>query len=148
MSETRTREQYNKIAARYEHRWQNYLRYTLGFLKVWSQIAPEKTVLDIACGTGLFEAYVCADQPHQRMTGIDLSTNMLAVAQQRFRSNRNLLFYNASATALPFAAASFDIVVSANALHYFDDPLVVLAEMRRVLKQAAKLSFLTGAAIF
>ncbi len=72
--------------------------------------------------------------PEQRMVGVDLSVKMLEIAQQKCQACPNVTFCDASSSALPFPDHSFDMVVSASALHYFDQPEVSLGEMRRVLK--------------
>jgi ubiquinone/menaquinone biosynthesis C-methylase UbiE len=43
---------------------------------------------------------------------------------------------------LPFDNDSFDVIVSANSFHYFDDPVASLKEMRRVLKPDGKVIIL------
>ena len=48
----------------------------------------------------------------------------------------------ASASRLPFGSNSFDVIVSANSFHYFDEPLAALKEMRRVLKPDGKVIIL------
>jgi len=40
---------------------------------------------------------------------------------------------------LPFAAASFDVVVSCNTFHYWRKPAVGLSEIRRVLRPGGRL---------
>ena len=52
----------------------------------------------------------------------------------------NVLFQEGSASALPFAAASFDVVVTRLSFHHFDEPRKVLAEMLRVLKPGGTLA--------
>jgi ubiquinone/menaquinone biosynthesis C-methylase UbiE len=44
--------------------------------------------------------------------------------------------------SLPFPDHSFDVVISANSFHYFDDPLESLQEMQRVLKPDGRLVLL------
>jgi len=63
----------------------------------------------------------------------------LAIARSKFLDNPQVELINASAIALPFANQSFDLVVTASALHYFDDPVIALGEMNRVLKPAGQL---------
>jgi len=134
MSETTVREQYDQIAAVYDQRWSHYVTNTLLFLKTWAQISPLATVLDVACGTGEFERLVLSEHPKQQLVGVDISEKMLAIARQKCHAYPNVEFHTASASALPFASNSFDVVLSANSFHYFDDPLVTLGEMKRVLK--------------
>jgi ubiquinone/menaquinone biosynthesis C-methylase UbiE len=59
---------------------------------------------------------------------------MLAIAREKLQNYPNVSFKVANASKLPFANNSFDIIISANAFHYFEDPDVALKEMKRVLK--------------
>lgn len=134
MTETRVRKQYDQMADIYDQRWSNYVRNTLSFLKNWAQISPLATVLDVACGTGEFERLLLADYPTQQIVGVDISDKMLVIAEQKCHAYPNVSFQTAPASALPFANDSFDVIVSANAFHYFDNPNAALEEMKRVLK--------------
>jgi ubiquinone/menaquinone biosynthesis C-methylase UbiE len=134
MTETKVREQYNQMAAVYDQRWNTYVVNTLSFLKTWAQLSPLATVLDVGCGTGEFERLVLADHPTQKIVGVDISEKMLAIAKQKLHAYPNVSFQIARASVLPFANDSFDVIVSANSFHYFDDPNAALGEMKRVLK--------------
>ncbi|PMB11161.1 class I SAM-dependent methyltransferase [Fischerella thermalis CCMEE 5273] len=142
MSETVIREQYDQMADVYDQRWNNYIVKTLSFIKTWAQISPEAAVLDIGCGTGEFERLLLTENPQQVITGVDISEEMLLVAKQKCRTYPNVSLQNASVSALPFANNSFDVIVSASAFHYFDDPDIALKEMRRVLKPDGKVVIL------
>ncbi len=74
------------------------------------------------------------EHPEQRIVGVDVCGTMLKLARQKCEAYSNVAFCTGSASALPFLDHSFDVVVSASALHYFDQPNVNLAEMRRVVK--------------
>ena len=96
---------------------------------------PAYRVLDIATGPGyVAEAFaaVCRE-----VVGVDVTPAPLALAEQRRteRNVSNLLFRHADAHALPFAAATFDIVVCRFAVHHFLDPIHVLHEMVRVCRR-------------
>ncbi|MBW4582636.1 MAG: methyltransferase domain-containing protein [Tildeniella nuda ZEHNDER 1965/U140] len=140
--ETNVRKQYNQMAALYDRVWSRYVAKTLAFLKDWAQLSPTSTVLDVACGTGTFERLVLREHPTQSIVGIDLSEKMLDIAQQKCRAFPNVSFQKASVAALPFADRNFDVIVSASALHYFDDPIAALIEMKRVLKPDGELVIL------
>jgi ubiquinone/menaquinone biosynthesis C-methylase UbiE len=142
MYESVVRNQYNQMAPAYDWLWQGYLAKTLGFLKTWAAIPPSAHVLDIGCGTGIFEQLVLADQPKQFMIGVDISNRMLRLAQRKCRMYSNVAFYTASAEAMPFAVEQFDIVVTASAFHYFNDPAAALTETKRVLKPGGVLIIL------
>jgi demethylmenaquinone methyltransferase/2-methoxy-6-polyprenyl-1,4-benzoquinol methylase len=88
------------------------------------------SVLDVATGTGLVAERLLA-QGH-RVTGLDQSPDMLAVARSRFGDRVELV--EASATAIPFAAASFDHLTFTYLLRYVDDPAATLVELGRVVR--------------
>lgn len=139
MTEAKVREQYDQMASQYDWRWRGYTAQTLDFLQAWAQISPLANVLDVGCGTGEFEQRLLRESSAQRVVGVDLSENMLAIAQQKFHAHPNVQFQHASVLALPFSEQTFDVVVSANAFHYFDQPLAALAEVKRVLKPQGQL---------
>lgn len=140
--EANAREQYNQMAAMYDRVWSRYISRSLSFLKDWAQLDPLYIVLDVACGTGTFERLVVLEQPTQSIIGVDLSEKMLEIAEEKCRDYPNVSFQNASVTALPFVDRSFDVVVSASAFHYFENPTAALIEMRRVLKPEGELVIL------
>jgi ubiquinone/menaquinone biosynthesis C-methylase UbiE len=142
MTEAKVRQQYNRLADVYDQRWNYYIINTLQFLNIWVNLSPLDTVLDIACGTGEFERMVLAKHPTQQMVGVDISERMLAIAQQKLQAFPHVSFQVANASALPFSDHSFDVVVSANAFHYFDHPVTALKEMERVLKPAGRVVIL------
>jgi demethylmenaquinone methyltransferase/2-methoxy-6-polyprenyl-1,4-benzoquinol methylase len=88
------------------------------------------SVLDVATGTGLVAERLLA-QGH-RVTGLDQSPDMLAVARSRFGERVELV--EATATAIPFADASFDHLTFTYLLRYVEDPAATLAELARVVR--------------
>ena len=88
------------------------------------------SVLDVATGTGLVAERLLAHG--HRVTGLDQSPDMLAVARSRFGDRVELV--EASATAIPFADASFDHLTFTYLLRYVDDPAATLAELGRVVR--------------
>jgi len=96
------------------------------------------TVLDVATGTGLVAKRLLA-QGH-RVTGLDQSPDMLAVARQRFGDRVELV--EASATDIPFPDASFDHLTFTYLLRYVDDPGATLAELARVVRPGGTIASL------
>jgi ubiquinone/menaquinone biosynthesis C-methylase UbiE len=133
-NENSVREQYDHLAEKYDVRWHGYIASTLSFLKQWAHVEGSESVLDVACGTGMLEQLLVTDQPHQNITGIDISLKMLAVARQKLEAYPNVTFFKANASKIPLPGESFDRVMCANSFHFFDDPIESLAEMKRVLK--------------
>ncbi len=138
MTEAQVRQQYDVLAFIYDQRWNRYVAKTLSFLKIWVNLSTTDRVLDIACGTGEFERIVLSDTSTQQIVGIDISEEMLAIARQKLHNSSSVSFQVSSASALPFPDQSFDVIVSANAFHYFDDPVTALTEVKRVLKPNGK----------
>jgi SAM-dependent methyltransferase len=91
-------------------------------------------VLDVACGA----AHVAeALAPHVRqVVGIDLTPALLQLGADRLRAAGvdNVLLQEGDVAALPFADASFDVVVCRTALHHFPDKPRALDEMARVCR--------------
>ena len=88
-------------------------------------------VLDIGCGTGVhLELYRKAGC---KPSGIDASAAMLDVARQRLGPGADLRL--GDATRMPYADASFDLILCMLVLHEMEQGmrLAVLAEMRRLL---------------
>lgn len=94
--------------------------------------APGRRVLEIGVGTGLSLPLYSS---HARVTGIDVSPEMLAKARSRAAA-RGLAQVEALAEmdgqSMSFDDASFDVVVAMYVLSVTPDPHRLLAEMRRV----------------
>jgi ubiquinone/menaquinone biosynthesis C-methylase UbiE len=142
MTEAQVRQQYDQLASVYDQRWNWYVINTLAFLKTWVNLSASDRVLDIACGTGEFERIVLSENPTQLIVGVDISEEMLAIAHQKLHSYSSVSFQVGSASALPFPDQSFDVIVSASAFHYFDDPIAAMTEIKRVLKPSGKVVIL------
>jgi SAM-dependent methyltransferase len=103
-----------------------------------AKVAPRDRVLDVGCGTGVL-ARAAADRvaADGQVTGLDLNEGMLAVAR---RLRPGIDWRQGDATNLPFADASYDVVVSQFALMYVPDRTVALKEMVRVLRRGGRLA--------
>lgn len=97
-----------------------------------SRLPPDQGwVLDVATGTGLVASQLL--KRGFRVTGLDQSAEMLAVARARFGGRVELV--EASADAVPFESDSFDHVTFTYLLRYVDDPGATLAELARVVRR-------------
>lgn len=100
--------------------------------------ADDGHVLDVATGTGLV-ADLLLRRGH-RVTGLDQSTEMLAVAGSRFGDRVELV--QGSAETLPFDDGSFDHLTFTYLLRYVDDPGAVLRELARVVRPGGTIGML------
>lgn len=105
-----------------------------------ASLAPSD-VLEIAAGTGISTvALRQALAPTTNITATDLNAAMLEIAQTKISAG-NVRFQTADAMALPFADASFDLVVIQFGVMFFPDRPAAYAEARRVLKPGGTLLF-------
>lgn len=93
-------------------------------------------VVDLACGTG--SAAVAAAGHGARVTGVDLTPELLDQARQKQVGDITWVAADASATGLP--EASYDVALS-NMGIIFVEPAGQVAELARLLKPAGVLAF-------
>ena len=94
-------------------------------------VVRDKTVLELATGTGLIAKHIVNAAAHIEAT--DASPEMILEAKRNNRSAK-LHFSVQDMFRLPYADKSFDAVIVSNALHIVPQPEKALQEIRRVLK--------------
>lgn len=87
-------------------------------------------VLDVGCGTGVVTEEIAA-RTKGRVVGLDRDPEALAIAA---RSGSPVEYRQGDAERLPFATASFDLVVCHFLLLWLSEPLMALREMARVCR--------------
>jgi SAM-dependent methyltransferase len=92
-------------------------------------LQPGWDCLDVGCGAGL--ALQIAEASGARVSGVDAASPLLAVAQSRVPA-ANL--YQGDLETLPFDDRRFDLVTGFNAFQYAGNPVLALAEARRVTR--------------
>lgn len=102
--------------------------------KMYELIRPvvkDKTVLELATGTGLIAKHIVNAAAHIEAT--DASPEMITEAR-RGNCSAKLHFSVQDMFSLPYAGNSFDVVIVSNALHIVPQPEKSLREIKRVLK--------------
>lgn len=100
-------------------------------------------VLDVGTGPGLLAAAIAERVGAAgRVVGVDISAAQLAIARANCASFSCVELVAASATALPFADATFDIVVVTQVLEYVAEVAGALAELARVLRPGGRIFIL------
>lgn len=107
-------------------RLEHYHRYAVAL-----DLVQGKKVLDVACGEGYGSSLLATVA--QSVTGVDISDEAVGHASNKYK-NENLKFQQGSATALNFADATFEVVVSFETVEHLLEQEQMIAEIRRVLK--------------
>jgi len=129
--------EYRSLARHYDQRWSFYIEESLRETLKRFEVQPGDHLLDIGCGTGILLASLSASTPDAKLSGVDPSPEMLEKARRKLDETVSLT--HSCAESLPFPDASFDVVVSTSAFHYFRDPPAALREMARVLRPQGRL---------
>jgi ubiquinone/menaquinone biosynthesis C-methylase UbiE len=97
-------------------------------------------VLDVGCGTGIVAREVAGRAGvTAAVTGVDLSSNMLAVARAAAdREGLTIEWRKGNAERLPFHDAAFDLVLCQFALMFVANKAAALSEMRRVVTESGR----------
>ncbi len=103
---------------------------------VRSHLTPNSRVLDLGCGRGGVVELFWRDM--KLAAGIDPDEPSLAE-----RSTRGMPVVTGRGEDLPFAAESFDLIVSLWVLEHLRMPEIVFSEVRRVLRPGGHFVFLT-----
>lgn len=102
--------------------------------KLKSYLSPEDVVLDIGCGTGT----QCGDLAGnvKQVTGIDISSKLLAIAEQRKAERKldNIEFIKTSLYDERLKADGFDVVMAFFVLHFLEDIDAVFQRIHDLLK--------------
>jgi len=101
-------------------------------------ISPNDRILEVGVGTGINLGLYPKDC---KVTGIDLSENMLEKAYERVaeKAMRNVRLVQMDATRLTFDDAAFDIVYAPYLISVVPDPVAVAREMKRVCRPGGRI---------
>lgn len=102
------------------------------------EIPPGARVLEVGAGTGTsFPAY----PSHCEITGVDLAPDMLARARRKIQENgwSHFKLLEMDALDLKFPANSFDYVMAFHVVTVVPDPVLMIAEAKRVCKPGGKI---------
>jgi demethylmenaquinone methyltransferase/2-methoxy-6-polyprenyl-1,4-benzoquinol methylase len=108
-----------------------------------SNIPHEKSrLLDVCFGAGHSSMLIAENRPNVAITGIDISKEMLALADKRIRRSRltTIETHHMDATRMDFNDETFDIVIVSLSLHEMTGELVekTLNEIFRVMKKGGR----------
>jgi SAM-dependent methyltransferase len=105
-------------------------------------VASGEDVLDVGCGTGTLAIAAARAAADVKVTGLDADPSILARARTKAAGARlEIEFDEGMSTALPYADASFDLVLSTLFFHHLPDEgkRQTAAELVRVLRPGGRL---------
>lgn len=123
---------------------------SLGIDIYWRRVAirglrPVNRMLDVAIGTADVAIMALRKGKAQHVTGLDLSTEMMAIGRakaERAGVGEKIEFIAGSAQEMPFEANSFEALTCAYGVRNFSDLDAGLREMYRVLEPGGQLAIL------
>lgn len=138
-------EMFDRIAGNYD--FLNHFL-SLGIDKIWRKIAIKnvaecnpKVILDMATGTGDLAIAMSNKLDVDRIVGLDISQKMLDVGQVKIdKANiSNIELAWGDSENIKFEDSTFDATTVSFGVRNFENPLVGLQEIHRVLKSEGKL---------
>ena len=99
------------------------------------------SVLDLGTGPGYLPIEIVKLAPDLKITGIDLSRKLIMIARanaQKSGLSSHLSFEVGNSARLRYADAVFDMVISTGMLHSLKNPVKVLMEIYRLLKDGSE----------
>lgn len=98
---------------------------------------PFDAVLDCGCGTGPVIELLHEKYPDKHYTGLDLTPEMIRVAQAKNLSNTD--FVVGDCENIPFPENTFDAIISSNSFHHYPNPQDFFNSAYKVLKENGRL---------
>ena len=115
---------------------------TFGKDRVWKneilkQLSIEKTVLDLACGTGILTRQIAEKIPLAKVTGVDITTSYLEKAREKLNLYQNVSFVNQDAEKLDLVE-KFDCI-TASYLPKYCEPNILVKNCLEHLNEGGKI---------
>lgn len=139
MTSRAVRRKYNFLAKIYDIIYWGYIRKTNETACLALQPAGDEHFLNIGCGTGDLEKRLLQKYPDLQLTGVDLSSDMLAKAKEKLAAYPQVQFREGDFLNIDLPENTFDAVFSISNLHYFSNPQAVFTKAHLLLKKNGQL---------
>ncbi|MBI4667799.1 MAG: methyltransferase domain-containing protein [Elusimicrobia bacterium] len=105
-----------------------------------SPVSEETKILEIGCGGGDFTVYLMEKLPVCNYFGIDISRNLLNIAQNRV-TKRGVTFLKGDVENMGSDLGNFDAAIGASILHHLNVPKT-LSVIYKILRPGGKIFFM------
>lgn len=141
MTENRTdpTKRFDHLAGAYDRYRPDYPSGLLDAVIDQGSVTEQSTVVDVGSGTGIFTRLLA--QRGLTVTGIEPSEPMRQIAESMATSASKVRYLAGRAEATGLADQSADLIVAAQAFHWFDAPKA-LTEFRRVLRNTGMVALI------
>lgn len=102
---------------------------------------PGHNILDIGCGAGELSLALSRTRREARITGLDISPDLLAAAQARGGEREAVSFELADASRWTPPGLPPDLLVSRHGVMFFDNPVTAFSHLREIAAPRANLLF-------
>lgn len=116
---------YNKISKEYtdllDRAVPKYREMLATLFRYLPNAQPPKSILELGCGTGNLTTDILDKFPNAALTVVDISEEMIATCQSKFKDLTSITYCQADFKDLAFDPNSFDLIISSIAIHHLDD---------------------------
>ncbi|MDO5520625.1 MAG: class I SAM-dependent methyltransferase [bacterium] len=106
--------------------------------EMFPRLLPDNTdtLLDLGCGTGLELKHIFRRFPDLKVTGVDLTKEMLEELDRKYQ-DKDITLVNQSYFDYEFREEQFDVVISCETMHHFEysDKVSLYTKIHNCLKQ-------------
>jgi SAM-dependent methyltransferase len=131
---------------RFSDRVENYIKYrpsyppeVLSYLANEGSLTTQSVIADVGSGTGIFSGLLLAEG--YKVYGVEPNQSMQDAAIRQFDGNKNFVPAEGTAEATNLPANSIDLIVCAQAFHWFDAGKTK-TEFKRILKEGAQVALI------
>ena len=101
----------------------------------WDRLPPQSVGADIGCGSGRWATLVAPRVGH--LHAVDAAAEALSVARKNLAGFGNVIFHQASVSALPFDDDALDFAYSLGVLHHVPETAQAIRDVAAKLKPGA-----------
>ena len=103
-------------------------------------LVPGQAIVDIGCGAGELSRALARTRPMAKVTGVDVSSDLVTAARARAGERSTVQFEVADAAQWQPAVAP-DLLVSRHGVMFFDNPVTAFTHLRTIAAPRASLLF-------